>query len=638
MAPVTNEQKLTTTPKILTTANNSTNIMSSPTIKALLARISTAANSVSSPSSLDNGYKTVYVGKDQHPVSISALDEVSAPAWKKAAGFDELSRVVFSLADTHEVADLVALISQELPIATNVAFQEAHTESVAIMKSAFDIRNLSAAAFINNAGFVIKLQSEDLDVRPEGIGYFRFHCDLDPAANDKRVLQPAFNFQFSLKLPQHVYHVNDKRVEVVGTPRKPVVSGIGSLFAKTPPRNLFGTESEKGDDDSSSSGTDRDGTVLPPAASSSILASPKMRFILDSGGNTKSGYFGSLDFLESQNAFHSTFGPTPTLLPAHPIKVETLLKQEFQKYCDRCKLDIYLNLCFQDYVGSDNVDTSLNVQEVSRKITSLRQSWKDTHGRSQMDTPDELFNKYLQLSASLPHDVQEWPLQLCTAYYSALSPSLSEKMALEQFKMPALVMLTTKSKQLEALRVVRAHAATCFKVLEDEESRMNKMLRAMIGPKKGNVMNTQYTEEHRNAPAFTNEEARSQVYFQRSMSQAETTIQQYKDGPAPSIPTKTDSKTGIEYPFDESNNYVSRFPVGFRGCYMCGSQDHFKRTDCPEGNTQDRAKRKLFFADMHAHKPHTRRSNDENVSITHSTVTLLTSAYAAYPNCILCIP
>ena len=82
------------------------------------------------------------------------------------------------------------LISQELPIATNVAFQEAHMESVAIMKSAFDIRNLSAAAFINNAGFVIKLQSEDLDDRPEGIGYFRFHCDLDPAVDDKRCSRP----------------------------------------------------------------------------------------------------------------------------------------------------------------------------------------------------------------------------------------------------------------------------------------------------------------------------------------------------------------------------------------------------------------------------------------------------------------
>ena len=151
---------------------------------------------------------------------------------------------------------------------------------------------------------------------------------------------------------------------------------------------------------------------------------------------------------------------------------------------------------------------------------------------------------------------------------------------------------------------------------------MNKMLRAMIGSKKGNVMNTQYTDESQNGPASGNEGARSQVYFQRSMSQAETTIQQYKNGPAPTIPTKTDSKTGIEYPFDESNNYVSRFPVGFQGCYMCGSQDHFKRTDCPDGNTQDRAKRKLFFADMHAHKPHTRRSNDENVSITHLIVIL----------------
>ena len=66
-------------------------------------------------------------------------------------------------------------------------------------------------------------------------------------------MQPAFNFQFSLKLPQHVYHVNDKRVEVVGTPRKPLVSGIGGLFEQTTPRKLFSTASEKKDDDSVSS-------------------------------------------------------------------------------------------------------------------------------------------------------------------------------------------------------------------------------------------------------------------------------------------------------------------------------------------------------------------------------------------------
>ena len=189
-------------------------------------------------------------------------------------------------------------------------------------------------------------------------------------------MQPAFNFQFSLKLPQHVYHVNDKRVEVVGTPRKPVMPSIGGLFEHTP-RQLFSTTSEQKDDDASGA-NGAGNTTSPQAPAANILASPQMRFILESSGKTKSGYFGSLDFLESQHAFHSTFSLTPTLLPAHPIKPETLIKQEFHKYCDRCKLDIYLNLCFRDYVGSDNVDTSLNVQEVSRKITSLnKQSWKD---------------------------------------------------------------------------------------------------------------------------------------------------------------------------------------------------------------------------------------------------------------------
>jgi len=158
------------------------------------------------------------------------LDQVSAPAWKKAAGFDELTQIVFSITDTHNVVDLVTLISQEIPIATNAPFQEAQAESITIMKSTFDIRNLCAAAFVNNAGFVIKLKSEDLDDRLEGIRYFCFHCKIEPALDDKRVMQPAFNFQFSLKLPQHVYHVNDECVKVVGTPRKSVMQGIGGLF------------------------------------------------------------------------------------------------------------------------------------------------------------------------------------------------------------------------------------------------------------------------------------------------------------------------------------------------------------------------------------------------------------------------
>ena len=51
------------------------------------------------------------------------------------------------------------------------------------------------------------------------------------------MMQSAFNFHLSLKLPQHVYHVTDRSVEVVGTARKAIIPGIGLLFES----NLGGT-------------------------------------------------------------------------------------------------------------------------------------------------------------------------------------------------------------------------------------------------------------------------------------------------------------------------------------------------------------------------------------------------------------
>ena len=65
----------------------------------------------------------------------------------------------------------------------NAAFQEAHdAQAVAIiMKSVFNIRTLSAAAFIYNTGFMIKLRLENLDDRPPAeIGYLFPHCDIEP--------------------------------------------------------------------------------------------------------------------------------------------------------------------------------------------------------------------------------------------------------------------------------------------------------------------------------------------------------------------------------------------------------------------------------------------------------------------------
>ena len=87
-------------------------------------------------------------------------------------------------------------------------------------------------------------------------------------------------------------------------------------------------------------------------------------------------------------------------------------------------------------------------------------------------------------------------------------------------------------------------------------------------------------------------------------SLAEGVLSKYKG--TPDVPTQRDPVTGIEYPFDAEYNFVSRFAVGFNGCFICGATNHFSRTDCPKG-IRNKEERRLFFNEMWAHKPHTKR-------------------------------
>jgi len=193
--------------------------------------------------------------------------------------------------------------------------------------------------------------------------------------------------------------------------------------------------------------------------------------------NHKKGYYGPLPF----------FNTKPVLLPSNPVGSvgNSKVKDKLREYGEQCKLDIYLNLCEQDYVGDDLVDNALNAQEVCRKIGEIKQEWKDGSGRMKMETPDEIFNKYLQLATSLPTNALTWPIQLCSYYFAALTPDLAERMTTDAFRMPSLAMLTTKPKQLEALRAVRRQAASTFKALEEEKTRMTKIMKQMAQQHRG---------------------------------------------------------------------------------------------------------------------------------------------------------
>ena len=51
--------------------------------------------------------KTVYVGKNQHPIS-----------WKNKSGFDMLTSSVASLSSSHSVSDLITILDSEVPMYT----------------------------------------------------------------------------------------------------------------------------------------------------------------------------------------------------------------------------------------------------------------------------------------------------------------------------------------------------------------------------------------------------------------------------------------------------------------------------------------------------------------------------------------
>lgn len=82
MAPATFEHPLTTT---LTSTMN---------FQAMLAAHFATSASAKKPTASSSTFKTLYVGKDQHHISISNLDAVSAPAWKKSAAFNHLSNAL----------------------------------------------------------------------------------------------------------------------------------------------------------------------------------------------------------------------------------------------------------------------------------------------------------------------------------------------------------------------------------------------------------------------------------------------------------------------------------------------------------------------------------------------------------------
>ena len=95
------------------------------------------------------------------------------------------------------------------------------------------------------------------------------------------------------------------------------------------------------------------------------LISPKFKGMFGTEDkNHKKGYYRAFTFLNTQQEFYQTFGMKPSILYGNPmISSNGGIKEKLHDYVEKCKLDIYLNLCEHDYVGADYVDNALNLQK-----------------------------------------------------------------------------------------------------------------------------------------------------------------------------------------------------------------------------------------------------------------------------------
>ena len=113
--------------------------------------------------------RTVHFGKYHIPTSLPKLQPVSDTAWRKKAGFDQLTLTIYGLLKLLPAANLIPLIAREVPTETFTAQQEATKVMYKIRRCVFDVNHLQTVVFLNASGKTVNVKSEKLNDRPRGL-------------------------------------------------------------------------------------------------------------------------------------------------------------------------------------------------------------------------------------------------------------------------------------------------------------------------------------------------------------------------------------------------------------------------------------------------------------------------------------
>jgi hypothetical protein len=298
----------------------------------------------------------------------------------KAMAFDFLFNQLRAFSPTLSAADLTTALANHFNVNHSIARSETSTITAAIKAALFHCDNLSGIRFLDHTGAPVSTAiSEDPDSRPDGVAFFVFASTVPPASIDPRLsaISP-FTIWFTLPLPQ-----SDR---TPGTDMAPptTVATVGTPIPMTLEQQLATAiaASQNPGDREDDADTDDSTTVARLATLQSKVAaimaqtasprrlfpslttpgtftsvSPKMARLLTpaSMAGQLPTYLGSLDFLDNQATFDSTF-PSPLPLEEDGSISTSLSTSSVTTRIDyflrSCELDAFASILCLDYVGS----------------------------------------------------------------------------------------------------------------------------------------------------------------------------------------------------------------------------------------------------------------------------------------------
>jgi hypothetical protein len=508
--------------------------------------------------------------------------------------------------------------------------QEATAIGTTICKSFFDVVNLVGLGFRNSAGTAVTTGiGNDISSRPAGLFYFAFRATVDPSHADSRISQPPLTVEFLLGLPQTTAGnftaatasglaplinrqlMTQFSTPTTATPTLPTVIGLEELelmtvvdFAALGTTISTGRISDYSPDSFSKFSAEQiqqlvlRATPAPPVSTATDV-SPRMQAVLAIAGTGGFTYHGSLDFLDNQATFDAIFpNPMPVTLSSSVTSSCTIDSTSVIKvitsFVDQCKFLVFLPLLRTDYVGIADRNNAKALGQIVKAIKLLKMSSCNPGGTWSNLTPDELFAEYSLLTPMLLTNVSLWGFNLVTQFHDGLSTDIQE-MLLDDIKyLPsALTTLITKATQLDAVRHLRVAAVRIHSAIRKQEVLISKSIARRL--------------HNKASTATTIAVPRAETF----VSPAEETMGKY-------MPTV--------YPTDPATGFVSNKPEGFRGCMLCGMENHVF-SGCPRRD--EPGAKDTFFKHLLAHKPHLRKLPIRPEEIVPGFVPLATQSFPA---------